>query len=105
MKKLFLSMYDTYVIYHGYEFKYSESTGSHPAISYRKVHHTYHEKMNRLLPLKKQHPIDLFNSFVARLPPANAHWFDERSSERIMINFMYATNIILKIQTLYICYS
>ena len=59
MKKLFLSMYDTYVIYHGYEFKYSESTGSHPAISYRKVHHTYDEKMNRLLPLKKQHPIDL----------------------------------------------
>ena len=47
---------------------------------YRKVH-TNHERMNRLLQLKKQYPIDLFNSFVARLRSANAHLFVERSSE------------------------
>ena len=39
---------------------------------YRKVH-PYHERMNRLLQLKKQYPIDLFKSFVARLRLANAH--------------------------------
>ena len=32
----------------------------------RKVH-TYFERMNRLLQLKNQYPIDLFKSFVARL--------------------------------------
>jgi len=31
--------------------------------------------------LKNQYPIDLFNSFVARLRSANAHLFVERSSE------------------------
>ena len=48
--------------------------------SYRKVH-TYHERMNRLLQLKHQYPIDLFNVFVARLRSANAHLLVERSSE------------------------
>ena len=49
--------------------------------SYRKVR-TYREKMNRLHQLKNQYPVDLFiNSCVARLRSANAHLFDERSSE------------------------
>ena len=48
--------------------------------SYRKVH-TFRERMNRLLQLKNQYPIDLFNSFVARLRSANTHLFVERSSE------------------------
>ena len=48
--------------------------------SYRKVH-TFRERMNRLLELKKQYPTDLFNVFVARLRSANAHLFVERSSE------------------------
>jgi hypothetical protein len=39
--------------------------------SYRKVR-TYREKMNRLHQLKNQYPVDLFNSFVARLRSANA---------------------------------
>ena len=47
--------------------------------SYRKVQ-TYREKMNRLHQLKNQYPVDLFNSFVARLRSANAHLIDERSS-------------------------
>ena len=47
---------------------------------YRKMH-TYREKMNRLHQMKNQYPVDLFNSFVARLRSANAHLFDERSSE------------------------
>jgi hypothetical protein len=46
----------------------------------RKVQ-TYRERMNRLHQLKNQYPVDLFNSFVARLRSANAHLFDERSSE------------------------
>ena len=48
--------------------------------SYRKVR-TCREKMNRLHQLKNQYPVDLFNSSVARLRSANAHLFDERSSE------------------------
>jgi hypothetical protein len=47
---------------------------------YRKVH-TYHERMNRLLQLKNQYPIDLFNSVVALSRSANTHLFVERSSE------------------------
>ena len=49
--------------------------------SYRKVH-TFRESMNRLLnKSKNQYPVDLFNSYVARLRSANTHLFDERSSE------------------------
>ena len=48
--------------------------------SYRKVR-TYREKMNRLLQLKNQYPVNLFNSCVARSRSASAHLFHERSSE------------------------
>ena len=41
----------------------------------------YLEYLNRLLELKKRYPIELFNSFFARLRSANAHLFVERSSE------------------------
>jgi hypothetical protein len=47
----------------------------------RKMHHTYREKMNTLHQSKNQYPVGIFNSFVARLRSANAHLFDERSSE------------------------
>ena len=59
------------------------SNTQNPPFSFRpygKVH-TFRERMNRLLQLKNQYPIDLFNSFVARLRSANTHLFDERSSE------------------------
>ena len=48
--------------------------------SYRKVQ-TFRESMNRLHQSINQYPVDLFNSFVARLRSANTHLFDERSSE------------------------
>ena len=51
---------------------------SHPVIP--ESTETYREKLNRLHQLKKQYPVDLFNSFVARLRSANAHLIDERSS-------------------------
>ena len=47
---------------------------------YRNVR-TYRKKMNRLHQLKNQYLVHLFNSCVARLRSANAHLFDERSSE------------------------
>jgi hypothetical protein len=54
-------------------------TSSHSVIP--ESTYIYHERMNRLHQLKNQYPIDLFNSFVARLRSANTHLFDERSSE------------------------
>jgi hypothetical protein len=48
--------------------------------SYRKAH-TFRESMNRLHQSINQYPVDLFNSFVARLRSANTHLFDGRSSE------------------------
>ena len=51
--------------------------------SYRKVQ-TFRESMNRLHLTKisiNQYPVDLFNSFVARLRLANKHLFDKRSTE------------------------
>ena len=56
--------------------------------------HTYHERMNRLLQLKNQYPIDLFNSFVARLRSANAHTCLLSDHQRIKnINFMHVCDI------------
>ena len=48
--------------------------------SYRKVQ-TFRESMNRLHQSINQYPVDLFNSFVARLRLANKHLFDKRSTE------------------------
>jgi hypothetical protein len=48
--------------------------------SYGKVQ-TFRESMNRLHQSINQYPVDVFNSFVARLRLANKHLFDKRSTE------------------------
>ena len=44
------------------------------------IYHMYRAKVNSLLQLKNQFPVDVFNSFVARLRQENPQHVDERSS-------------------------
>ena len=52
------------------------------------IYHMYRAKVNSLLQLKNQFPVDVFNSFVARLRQENPQHVDERSSDE-HLSLMY----------------